>query len=238
MACAMVSCRVWLTQEPVEVGVLVANCSGKTQISRRLAKKLGLTYTQDIFVRSSPPLKWKISLLPLIIISPALRTPCVVYPLINGQPDDAYYEMIVGQDCKEGLFELLRDAMNSLRESRCGEVTPGPSYSKEKVYMGHNIDICPSKELPPTLDCYLEYPCWGSDAVTKLALNKATKQLAVVYLNPSQVYIYSNLPDSVNSMVENDPSRGSMMHTIKNQQGVTFEIVTKFPRAVVANFDC
>jgi len=107
MACAKVSCRVWLTQEPVEVCVLVANCSGKTQISRRLAKKLGLTYTQDIFVSDSPPLKWKISLLPLIITSPVLRTPCAVYPLINGQPDDAYYEMIVGQDCKEALFGLL-----------------------------------------------------------------------------------------------------------------------------------
>ena len=146
--------------------------------------------------------------------------------------------MIVGQDCKEGLFELLQDAMSSRRENRSCQVTPGPSYSENVSYMGHNIGICPSKELPPTLDCYLEYPCWGSDAVTKLAFNKATNQLAVVYLNPSQVYIYSNLPESVNRMVENEPSRGSMMHTIKNLPGVTFEIVTKFPRAVMVNFDC
>ena len=63
MAAAAVSCRVWLTHEPVEVGVLVANNNSKTQISRRLAKKLGLTYTQDIYVRDAMGMfrgiKWK-----------------------------------------------------------------------------------------------------------------------------------------------------------------------------------
>ena len=232
---ASVTCKGCLTMEPCRIGALVSNNSMKTHISRRLAARLGLTRAKDIFVRdgygfSKNALKWKISLDPLIIDSPALSTPCIVYPLINGESDDAFFEMVTGIDCKEGMMELLM----STQYNDC-QITPGPSYV-EGVGIMASMSICSSKELPPSLDHFLEYPCWGSEAVSRIALNKARGQIAAVFRNPSQIYLYSNLPESVNTMIEREPSRGRMMQTIRNLPGVTVGLVSKFPLTALVNF--
>ncbi len=75
MANIQVEVQANLLYQPIKIRALIANACSKTQISRRLAIKLGLFEdAKDIFVKDEGPLsndqwvgRWKISLKPVMI---------------------------------------------------------------------------------------------------------------------------------------------------------------------------
>ncbi len=76
MANIEVTVQANLLDKPVKIRALVANNSPKTQISRRLANKLGLLEAKDVYVKDALEMfaghesirRWKLSLKPLTIV--------------------------------------------------------------------------------------------------------------------------------------------------------------------------
>jgi hypothetical protein len=154
-----------LTRPSVVLRSLLANNSMNTQVSKRLAKKLGLmgsarsVYVTDLLSRSWLG-KWKISVLPVIITVECLA-PAVVFPLINCNEGDAWWEMIIGRDCaaQNDLMRIAarRDQCERSKKKSHGadsyeeataslfkaddpdRATPGPAFRLGTICMGHNV---------------------------------------------------------------------------------------------------
>lgn len=101
------------------------------------------------------------------------------YPIINCGANDAYYEMILGADVigqlPEGAEKLLAQRNAHLSP------TPGPAY-KPQLAVRFTLELKFAElSLIPKLNEFLEYCCKKSDAIKRLALNKVTRQLIVVF---------------------------------------------------------
>jgi hypothetical protein len=91
--------RGTMTTPPVTLRALYANLSELSQISRRLAQRLGLTQFRDIYIRDGfdkGGIKWKVSVVPVTITYK--ESVFICYPTVNCQEQDGYYEMILGLD--------------------------------------------------------------------------------------------------------------------------------------------
>lgn len=216
MANIEVEVQANLLDEPIKIRALIAACS-KTQISKRLAIKLGLFEdAKDIFVKDEEPLsmgnqwlgRWKISLKPMVIKcypSEMVDTQrngerAVVvagYPLINMEVDDAFHEMIIGRDY--GKHSISR--INFAIESTVGP-TPGPSYEEDVCFTGHNIGLAGIEEVPKDIKEFFEYPPFILQDIKRLALNKVTKQLIVMYKKTNLVVAYNGLPFNLEKRLE------------------------------------
>ena len=152
---AEITIKSYLTTPPVVLRALIANCCAKTQVSRRIANSLGLhnvrdVYVSDMYSSAGRALKWKISTTPILIKFSNCHSEEVfpVYPLINTNPHDAFWELIVGQDCFVGhpslLPDLSRACLSEIGATRNPETepiapTPGPAFSGDVAFLGHNI---------------------------------------------------------------------------------------------------
>lgn len=235
-----VSLKAAFNRAPEVVRAVVANNSPNTQISRRLAEKLGLNSLQDVYVTESlqmvtgPPaeLKWKISLQPVVITVKALAThkTKVVYPIINYNDTDAFWEMIIGQDCSR-LMELVMLCDDD------AEPTPGPWYSADEFFMGHNIrTITRTGELQYVHDEFFEYLCFDSEAVERIAVNRVTAQMVVVYGDSATVYQYDRVPARYVQRIESGESKGHVVSEVKNACPAT--IIPDFPPTTLLTNGC
>lgn len=140
MANAEASVKTAVCKRPVTVRPLLANQSETTQISWRMAKKLGIKVsdTQDVIIEDmffGPPYyRWKQSLIPIAVTFRGLT--CEVYPVINCAVKGAYWEFIVGTDAPYLLTSMLVHGY----DDDCTP-TPGQGYNCNVVYMGHNVRL-------------------------------------------------------------------------------------------------
>jgi hypothetical protein len=248
-----------LLMKPIRVRALVANNSPKTQISRRLAQRLGLignsraTYVKEALglFGDNSILKWQIAVQSITIRckeAVCQRFPVLAQcnPLINGNQNDAWWEMIIGTDVLREFPILLNMAINL----RGYHPTPGPSHpgSDSNVdFMGHNVTFASVHDLPSNLDEYLEYNCAKSSAVARLALNKRNRQLIVIYTNDGddeRVYRYGGVPKALEQAIEDaifspqvdGRSLGAVMQQVRDSCSVS--IIDEFPtHTVVIDWD-
>lgn len=212
MAASPVTVQGSIHGAPIAVNAAQANNSALTQISRRLANALGLTEFNDIYVAESislfisrgsggvPCLSWKISKFPIIIQSSLLPNAVMYsYPVINGQESDAFHEMIIGQDVNRFQPLGLELMMLSLQKSsRDIKITPGPGFDENVIFMGHNITYADiGLILRQDRNEFIEYPCLGSEAIDRIAVNHKNKQVVVRYKSGPTVYRYKEIKDDI-----------------------------------------
>lgn len=111
--------------------------------------------------------------------------------------------------------------------------TFGPAYDPTSHYMGHNIRLSQTSELPGDLDEFFEYLCRNSTAVKRVAVNKNTHQMAVVYHDSDTVYVYDRLTDAHIHDMETLPggSVGQIVSDVRASCEVS--VVPTFPYAVL-----
>lgn len=232
-----VSIKAALNREPVVVRALIANNCFNTQISKRLAKKLGLHSVQDVYITESIQmmsgdpvcLKWKVSLQPILITVRALdeHKIKVVYPIINCNEGDAFWEMIIGQDCSD-FFELLRGALIE----RGALPTPGPSWTENTHFMGHNLRIIHKiKDFLRPPNEFFEYLCFDSEAIKRIAINKVTQQLVVIFHDSTTVYVYDGVSTTFADRIDAGESKGEVVNEVKRACSVS--TIQHFPRAAL-----
>jgi hypothetical protein len=250
-----------LTRPPVVLRAVIANNSQNSQISRRLAKKLGLMgsarsiYVQELLFQQSLVGKWKISVLPVIVTVEGLA-PTILFPLINCNESDAFWEMIIGSDCAaQGDLMWIayerRQIERSKKKSRdlgsgddeptarlCkaddpDRATAGPAFKLGTIFMGHNIGAMNVADFVEAPDDFFEFLCFDSEAIHRLAVNHATRQVAVIYNNNKNVYMYHNVPQPLLAGISAQESKGKAVAAVKAACDVT--AIHKFPQAALTN---
>ena len=171
---------------PVTLRPLIANLCQATQISRRLANRLGLYEFQSVYVKdmwSGKLMKWELSLSPILIrFNNANNLPSQVsqplafsYPIVPTTSRDLFWEMIIGQDVFSQWQQLISDFGGS-------RPTPGPSYVDGANYMSHNISFAAIQEIPIIEDEIIELQCSNPVSVKRLAWNRSSKILYLQFI--------------------------------------------------------
>lgn len=175
----------------------------------------------------------EISLQPIVITVKALEKHQVkvVYPIINYTETDAFWEMIIGQDCAE-KWNLLNA---SQLVDRGVTPSPGPGHEPNTHYMGHNIGLVKVRELVTLPDEYFEFLCFDSDALSRIAVNKATSEIVMGFQDSSTVYVYESVPHDLLVAIESGISKGQTVAAVKNL--CPMSTVENFPRTTLANFE-
>lgn len=249
-----------LTRPPVVLRASLANNCMNTQVSRRLAKKLGLmgsarsVYVADLLSQSWVG-KWKISVLPVIITVEGLA-PAVVFPLINCNEGDAWWEMIIGRDCaaqNDLMIAARRDTCERSKKKSHGDgsddkptasllkaddpdrATPGPAFRLGTIFMGHNVSAINVSDFNEGAapDDFFEFLCFDSEAIHRLAVNRASRQVAVVYNDNKNVYMYHNVPPPLLAGIAAQESKGRAVAAVKAECGVT--TISEFPDAALTD---
>jgi hypothetical protein len=246
-----------LTRPPVVLRALIANNSQNSQISRRLAKKLGLmgsarsVYVEDLLSQSWVG-KWKISVLPVILTVEGLA-PTILFPLINCNESDAFLEMIIGRDCA-AQRDLTRIAVERSKKKSRGfysddddpttrlfkaddsdRATAGPAFKLGTIFMGHNIRAVNVVDFVEANvpDDFFEFLCFDSEAVHRLAVNPATRQVAVIYNDNKNMYMYHNVPQPLLAGIAAQESKGKAVAAVKAACVATK--IHEFPQAALTN---
>ncbi len=229
MACATVTIQGSRYGGPIEVNALLANNSALTQISRKLATKLGLTEFSDVYVTGvifdrGTCLNWKISKFPVIIKSSLVPNAVMYsYPVINGNESDAFYDMIIGQDVnrfqRAGTALMLQELQKSyINRSPRLKPTPGPGFEEDVVFMGHNTKFADlGLILRKGRNEFLEYPCLGSEAIDRIAVNYKRRHVAVRYKSAATVYRYKGISyDILGEIHKGSASKGHIVSNIRS----------------------
>jgi hypothetical protein len=188
--------RGTMTTPPVTLRALYANLSELTQMSRRLAQRLGLTQFREIYIRddfADGGIKWKVSVVPVTITYK--ESVFICYPTVNCQEEDGYYEMILGLDVHNASWSYQRHP-GDYPQNRA---TAGPSYDPEVVFYGHNICFAKKKAIfRNKKNEFLEVCCFKTSTLSRLAINLVTKELAVIYRDSTDVvHRFSKIPDDL-----------------------------------------
>ena len=251
-----------LTRPPVVLRALIANNSLNTQVSKRLAKKLGLmgsarsVYVGEMLSQAWID-KWKISVQPVVLTVEGLA-PVVLFPLINCSESDAWWEMIIGRDCA-AQNDLMRVAAEAGRIERSKKqrrgldsddddptaslfkaddpdrATPGPAFKLGTIFMGHNVRIIDVGDFiqGAAPDEFFEFLCFDSEAIHRLAVNRASRQVAVIYHDSKSVYLYREVSQPLLAALAADESKGRAVAAVKAACDVT--TIHEFPQAALTN---
>ena len=205
-----------LIGETVRLRPYLTKATAHTRISLLLAERLGLTEFRDIYVISEgdekPIKKWKISIFPIKIwcLGMQERRALSIYPLINTSRRGPYYEMILGKDS----FKQLKNIANhTTRTNNETQPTHGRGYHPETIFNA-SIEFAPLTRLP-RVNAFFEYDCSESTSVFRLALNKVSRQLVVIYRSGSSIYCYTSLSKRHEIAIERGESKGKIMSEVK-----------------------
>jgi hypothetical protein len=213
-------------------------------------------YVQDVLQQSWIG-KWKISVLPVIVTVEGLA-PTVLFPLINCNESDAFLEMIIGRDCA-AQRDLMRIAVERGQIERSKKkshgfdsddddptatlfkaddpdrATAGPAFKLGTIFMGHNIRAVDVVDFVEAMvpDEFFEILCFDSEAIHRLAVNRATRQVAVVYNENKNVYMYHNVPQPLLAGIAAQESKGQAVAAVKAACDV--ETIHEFPQAALTN---
>lgn len=230
-----VQVRGSLLTAPVALNALLANNSPLTTISKRLANKLGLSELRDVLVTDalggSGVICWKISVLPIVITASCMQKPAVCYPVVNGQEEDAFWEMIIGQDIwRDQALELMNNY------DRVSQPSPGPAFNFGVGYMGHNIRMVTLKDLEEHTNTFLEYSALKSTSSSRIALNKATHELITVDKDSGIIHCYADLTRDQQSKIEacEEDIDENLLADIR--RSCPRSVIEKFPDSVLVSF--
>lgn len=207
-----------LSSPSQELRSLVANNSKCTCISQRLAKQLGLIHYHDVYVRDilgygGDIVKWKRSIYPIIIYIPELDNVSIhCYPIINCNKNDAYWEMIIGQDVLMKNFSGIMQCYNNSYQP-----TAGPSYDDNTFYLGHNIGYANINTIVErNISEYIELQCFNSKSISRLAINNKKKTIIVKYITSNDdIYSYKKVPKQLIMNIIQGDSKGKILSDIK-----------------------
>lgn len=183
----------------VTVRALMANGCPLTQISKPLATSLGITQTRSVYVvdalgMGNGSLKWEISLTPILVLhmlEGGQQKLVAVFPVIN---NDAWFSMIIGRDVWDQHFLDTASFVRSLDNEN--QPTPGPRYVPGDVFIGHNVRFAKVSELP-TVNEFWEFPCFESESVSRLAVNKVTRELVAVVAESGGILRFTQVPEQL-----------------------------------------
>ncbi len=97
--------------------------------------------------------------------------------------------------------------------------------------MGHNIVLTPYAEIP-VVDEYLEFPVRGSRAVSRIAINRVTRQLVAVFTSSDAVYCYDQLSQPLQEQIEDGAaSVDDIMTAVK--EACAEQTIASFPDTVL-----
>ncbi len=113
--------------------------------------------------------------------------------------------------------------------------THGPGYKPGVSYMGHNIHLSRIEELPKDLNEFFEYPVLGSQTVSRLAINRFTRQLAVVFCDSPAVHIFAPLSAELEKRIEDRDSRDEVLAQVKAT--CQSSVAESFPDAALWDVD-
>jgi hypothetical protein len=205
-------------ETPCTGNACVAN-SKRTHISRRLADHLGLMKdTKDVFVMfRNKQQRWKIATQPMTVSFTENETQQSVlcYPVINMEPNDAYYEMVVGDDImKSSPYTVNTHQLTRQVNSQCpllemlwGKAetpNPGPGYLPENQGIpDQNIQTVKISisDVPPSFNDFIEYDLYTSLLYRKAAFNRVTRQFFLMELN-NQCLLFENVPSNFEQKFE------------------------------------
>ena len=211
MNCVNAKVRGSLIGRCLELRCLLVEKTPTSRISSRLAEQLGLTEFREVFIDDTDRV-WKISLFSVVVwckkFNQEDRVVCV-FPLVNCDPKDAAFEMILGQDA----FEQFPDI--ATYRCRNQNPTPGPNFDS----LGRINFVLVAKLAPlhkvPRLNRFVEYNCDDSKSVFRMALNKVTRQLVVIWRSSDVVYRYACVSKDVELQIEQGASKGKTMSEVK-----------------------
>lgn len=149
----------------------------------------------------------------------------VCYPIINCQPDDAFYDIILGLDCL--CQGCIIDFVNPVFE---GRASPGPSYEQDVCFVGHSMKLSNTDVVPQ--DEWYEYPVLLSATISRLAIHKARRQLVLMDRVTNVIYQFEQLPISLEQRIENDEDRDDVMCDVKTEC-TSVSILDTFPDATL-----
>jgi hypothetical protein len=225
-----------LVGEVVRLRPLLTKKTAQTRISSRLAKQLGLTEFRDIYISNVEGDEcdlWKVSIFPIkiwchnMVESRSLS----IYPIVNCNPQDAYYDMIIGRD---GFSQLKNIAEHTNKTKPWTEPTRGPGFDPRKV-VSVPVEFVPIARLPSRVNAFFEYNCDNSKSVLRLALNKVTRQLAAVFRSSCTVYCYAGVSKRLEVDIERGESRGATLSQVKQQ--CNYNVIDAFPMATLVEPD-
>jgi hypothetical protein len=230
-----VQVRGSLLTPPVQLNALLANNCPLTTISKRLAKKLGLSELRDVLITDAlggcGVIRWNLSVLPMVVTASCMHKPAVCYPVVNGQEEDAFWEMIIGQDVwRDQAIELMNNYDRAARPS------PGPAFQVGVGYMGHNIRMVSLKELDEHTNTFLEYSALKSSSTSRIALNKATHELITVDRESGTISCYADLTSAHQSNLEacEEDIDENMLADIR--RSCPHSVIEEFPDSVLVSF--
>jgi hypothetical protein len=200
---------------------------------------------KDIFVKDALGMepnwvgRWKVSLKPMMIVCQegieGLPIVATSFPLINMTEDDAFWEMIIGQDVWEYALPIINTACNIT--GRTQRPTPGPSYSPDDGFMGHNVRFAKVSEIPAEgLNEFLEFNCSKLFILKRLAINRASRQLVMWREGSNRTFLFDNLPmdleEQLESMIFDNPSEVATVLELIAERCNSLEVET-FPSETI-----
>jgi hypothetical protein len=232
MANIQVDLQTRLFQKPYTLRALVASCSEQTHISRRLATKLKLLEdARDVFIKEmymGSIRQWKLATRPLLIV--CLLQSLYCFPLINMEENDAHYDMVIGAD----VWFKAPDMMNAACEKTNLQLkpTPGPAFSEDIHFLGHNIAMAPCRAIP-VLDVFLEYAVDDSQTFSRLAFNHVTRQLVLMKKDDEQCFLFENITMEFEQTIEeelvNQNNVEDCIHEITTRWHANQQKISEFP---------
>jgi hypothetical protein len=185
----------------------------------------------------SEAFKWKISMTPMVFSVSLLEAHKVkvVYPLINLNERDAYWEMIIGHDCQQ-QWEVINACSLANVRAKCDlTATPGPAFTPGTWFMGHNVALVNLRDRSSPPDEFFEYLCFDSATISRLAVNKVACKMVVEYRDGPTVHQFDLVPGPVFRMLETGASKEEVVGIARN--ACQSSVLKKFPDAMLTDVD-
>ena len=163
-----------------------------TIISRKTAEVIGiLGACQDIYVFNDGDLeKWSIPQIPVTLLLEDFNITTTCFPLIASKDSDYETTLLIGHNLQATILANYRIDLQYF-SAKFSEAGVKPTRSISSI---PKVALALKNELPNRINEFLEFPCFDSEAIQRLAINSVTRQLVVVYISSSNVYRYAQLP--------------------------------------------
>lgn len=130
--------------------------------------------------------------------------------------------MILGRDSFQQLKGI---AYHNHRTNNVNHPLHGTGY-RAGATCDSTVEFTPLSRLPRP-NAFFEYDCTDSKSVFRLAINKVTRQMAVIYRSSDTVYCYAGLSKRLEIDIGRGESKGRTMTEVK--QDCHFKEIDSFP---------
>ena len=103
-------------------------------------------------------------------------------------------------------------------------------------YMGHNIGYVNLSDFTNPPDEYFEFLCLGSETISRVAVNKVQRKIAVIYASSPTVYEYDDVSLLRIGQLEQNTSKEEVMTEVQ-KECPSVHTLEVFPSAVLTNIN-